>query len=630
LCLASGSQAITWLWGVFYPDYEVSWLIPEFEESLLAELDFRQEAVTSERAGRMMIQEADSFARHVHVPAVRWDLTSERVMCMEWIDGIKPTRTDDVKRMGIEPLQVAKIACAAFADMVFVHGIVHTDPHPGNVLVRYAPKRGLRARPTHQGMWSDAGPGVGELAQRPNEAAAGGEAAAPSAPEGFLRGDEWQLVILDHGMYRRLNPSFRQANCALWEALLLRDEKLGMRAAVQLGLQGDAYNALSLMLTYRLGKRGSRKELQSTVKRLSNSTKEEQQEFVKQLPRDFYFVGRNMNLVRGLNVALGGTTQSRISASGDAAVRGIALNDNVWGVRELLAIAAAASGKDVTRPDWWWQLYRDIGVGDPVAARVGETMPTHQFCRLNEPTDSEIAAWVRTASGQAALEEAVRAAEGVDPELAQQAITLDSRRARTPESNMVTLSGASAVVFGGSAASAAGYVAPVAGKDGQQSPVAASAAAKDTDASAPSAALVALAVAAAADAKDRAASGGSMSQVYRQWGAWFSVQRIRWLIRALDFQMWLAQWWLSVMTGAKAEENWGEFGGPGESRGGRRRRWGSRRSGKDKKDAEADAEAETDDEDGADWADTVPADAPEDEKRMHVQHLRQMDKQTMG
>lgn len=32
-------------------------------------------------------------------------------------------------------LQVAKALMEAFAEMIFVHGFLHGDPHPGNVLV---------------------------------------------------------------------------------------------------------------------------------------------------------------------------------------------------------------------------------------------------------------------------------------------------------------------------------------------------------------------------------------------------------------------------------------------------------------------------------------------------------------
>jgi aarF domain-containing kinase len=33
------------------------------------------------------------------------------------------------------PFQVAKVLIELFGEMIFVHGFVHGDPHPGNILV---------------------------------------------------------------------------------------------------------------------------------------------------------------------------------------------------------------------------------------------------------------------------------------------------------------------------------------------------------------------------------------------------------------------------------------------------------------------------------------------------------------
>jgi predicted unusual protein kinase regulating ubiquinone biosynthesis (AarF/ABC1/UbiB family) len=40
-----------------------------------------------------------------------------------------------------------------------------------------------------------------------------------------------QVVLLDHGMYRRLDPDFRLTYCQLWKAFLTRDNKLGAQTA---------------------------------------------------------------------------------------------------------------------------------------------------------------------------------------------------------------------------------------------------------------------------------------------------------------------------------------------------------------------------------------------------------------
>lgn len=45
----------------------------------------------------------------------------------------------------MRPQDVAVLLLDAFAEMTYVHGFVHGDPHPGNILVRPAPHQGQAA-----------------------------------------------------------------------------------------------------------------------------------------------------------------------------------------------------------------------------------------------------------------------------------------------------------------------------------------------------------------------------------------------------------------------------------------------------------------------------------------------------
>lgn len=64
--------------GALFSDWEYTWLLPEFEESITLELDFLQEATNAERI-------ANLFGRTdcIHIPKIRWDLSSHRVLTME-------------------------------------------------------------------------------------------------------------------------------------------------------------------------------------------------------------------------------------------------------------------------------------------------------------------------------------------------------------------------------------------------------------------------------------------------------------------------------------------------------------------------------------------------------------------
>lgn len=104
--------------------------VAEFRKTLLAELDYRVEA-----------ENLATFARNLepypslHVPKPIWDLTTTHVLTMELMHGAKVTRVADLRRME-EPLEaLGRDLMRAYLDQVFVHGLIHADPHPGNMLL---------------------------------------------------------------------------------------------------------------------------------------------------------------------------------------------------------------------------------------------------------------------------------------------------------------------------------------------------------------------------------------------------------------------------------------------------------------------------------------------------------------
>lgn len=73
------------------------------------------------------------------MPSVVPQLTSERVMVSEWIDGFKITDTEEMNRYGFNKKNVMHDLVRAFAEQIFVSGFIHCDPHPGNIFVRPNP-----------------------------------------------------------------------------------------------------------------------------------------------------------------------------------------------------------------------------------------------------------------------------------------------------------------------------------------------------------------------------------------------------------------------------------------------------------------------------------------------------------
>ncbi|CAM9912860.1 unnamed protein product, partial [Sphacelaria rigidula] len=68
----------------------------------------------------------------VQVPDVYWNLTSERVVTMEYVPGIKINNIAEIEKRGIDRSVLAKRSAEAYLTQLCRHGFFHCDPHPGN------------------------------------------------------------------------------------------------------------------------------------------------------------------------------------------------------------------------------------------------------------------------------------------------------------------------------------------------------------------------------------------------------------------------------------------------------------------------------------------------------------------
>ena len=102
----------------------------ECRRVLLRELDFRLEA---EHAARFRQQFLDDPG--IRIPAVVWELTSRRVLCLDYVPGIKITDREAILEAGIDPAAVAEKGAASYLQQLVRFGFFHADPHPGNLAV---------------------------------------------------------------------------------------------------------------------------------------------------------------------------------------------------------------------------------------------------------------------------------------------------------------------------------------------------------------------------------------------------------------------------------------------------------------------------------------------------------------
>ncbi|MEV7791240.1 AarF/UbiB family protein [Streptomyces sp. NPDC087512] len=128
-------------------------LVRGFADSLYEELDFRTEArntaaVAANTAladGREATGEGDPpAAPRVVLPRVHQELCTERVLVVEWLDGVTLNRAGPViDARGLDRERLARDLFGCLLGQIMIGGVFHADPHSGNVLVLNDGRLGL-------------------------------------------------------------------------------------------------------------------------------------------------------------------------------------------------------------------------------------------------------------------------------------------------------------------------------------------------------------------------------------------------------------------------------------------------------------------------------------------------------
>ena len=113
-----------------FRDYNPVQIVKEFKEWTERELDFKLEARNAKR-----FYQNFSSSETVKIPKIYEQFTTEKILVLEFIDGIELNNYKEIVRKGINFNQVMEDGLNAVLTMVFVHGLFHADPHPGNIIV---------------------------------------------------------------------------------------------------------------------------------------------------------------------------------------------------------------------------------------------------------------------------------------------------------------------------------------------------------------------------------------------------------------------------------------------------------------------------------------------------------------
>jgi predicted unusual protein kinase regulating ubiquinone biosynthesis (AarF/ABC1/UbiB family) len=116
---------------VWHPHLEsLQTVVGEFAQTIFEEMDMEHEAANIARFQSMFANRED-----VVIPQVVTEVTTARVLVLEFCPGISITRVAELEAQGHDVHALLSNVIKLYVEQVMVHGVFHADPHPGNILV---------------------------------------------------------------------------------------------------------------------------------------------------------------------------------------------------------------------------------------------------------------------------------------------------------------------------------------------------------------------------------------------------------------------------------------------------------------------------------------------------------------
>lgn len=105
-------------------------LFQELKQVIERELDYTKELETI-----LFFRERFKDMDIVKIPSVYSELSTSKVLVMEWVEGIRLTDIEALKEVAVSREELAQRLMKVFLPQWLEPGTFHADPHPGNVLV---------------------------------------------------------------------------------------------------------------------------------------------------------------------------------------------------------------------------------------------------------------------------------------------------------------------------------------------------------------------------------------------------------------------------------------------------------------------------------------------------------------
>lgn len=110
---------------------DINIVLDEFWAAAKQEMDFLIEAQFCEQFTKL-----NKETVYIGAPKIYHDLTTSKVLVMEYIDGYNPEELDALRSDGYELEEIAAKLADCYIKQIVDDGFFHADPHPGNLRIR--------------------------------------------------------------------------------------------------------------------------------------------------------------------------------------------------------------------------------------------------------------------------------------------------------------------------------------------------------------------------------------------------------------------------------------------------------------------------------------------------------------
>ncbi|KAJ3698677.1 hypothetical protein LUZ61_002382 [Rhynchospora tenuis] len=136
--LKNAKSIVNWIaWAE--PQYDFNPMIDEWCKEAPKELDFNHEAENTRTVARNLSQSNSSDSNYVHVMIPEVILSTEKVLILEYMDGIRLNDNESLVAHGVDKEKLVEEITRAYAHQIYIDGFFNGDPHPGNFLVSKVP-----------------------------------------------------------------------------------------------------------------------------------------------------------------------------------------------------------------------------------------------------------------------------------------------------------------------------------------------------------------------------------------------------------------------------------------------------------------------------------------------------------